>query len=353
MNLLVLNPSFNIIAVLDIYESIIWTDRYYDCGDFEIYTQVNEDTFTNLQPGNYIYSLNSDNVMIIEDRQIKVESDEGSKLIVKGHTLESILKRRIVWDSIVLNGNFQTNIETLLNQNAISPTISARTIPTLTFVYSTNPTITALTIDTQLNKENLYDAIKNLCDTKDIGFRIKLNTSLSGLVFELYSFEDRSYTQSVNSYVVFSRNFENLISSNYSETNSESKNITLIEGKDTSDLPITMIVGTGSGIERREIFTDAKDLSWEVDGVAVTEPEYLLHMAQKGLETLSSKMVEIALECEVDVTRMFKYREDFFIGDIVQLVSDFNIQGRAQIIEMIYSQSLNGIETHPKFKMVE
>lgn len=352
MELLILNPSFNIIAVLDVFESLIWTDRYYDCGDFEIYTQISDDNFANLQPGNYIYSIDSENTMIIEDREIKMESDESSKMMIKGRSLESILKRRIVWDAIILNGNFQNNIETLLNQNTINPTISARTIPNMEFGHSLNSNITALTIDAQLNKENLYDAIKNLCETKDLGFRIRLNNSLSGLVFELYSFEDRSYTQSVNSYVVFSRNFENLISSNYSDTSSESKNITLIEGIDQNDLPITMIIGSGTGIERREIYTDAKDLSWEIDGVAVLEAEFLLHMTQKGLETLASKTIDISLECEVDVTKMFKYREDFFIGDIVQLVSDFNVQGRARIIEMIRSQNLDGNEIHPKFKMV-
>lgn len=352
MELLVLNPSFKAITILDIFESLIWTDRYYECGDFEIYVPFSEEMFLNLQPGNFIYTLDSDNSMIIEDRQIKVDKDEGSILIIKGHTLESILKRRIVWDSIALNGNLQTKLEILLNQNVINPTISARKIPNITFSYSTNPKITSLTIDAQLNKENLYDAIKKICDTKDVGFRIKFNNTISGLVFELYSYEDRSYSQNTNSYVVFSRGFENLISSDYSENSSESKNITLIESKDQNDLPITMIVGTGTGIERREIYTDAKDLSWEIDGIPVSQPDYLLHMTQKGLETLSSKLIETSLECEIDITRMFKYREDFFIGDIVQIVSDYGVQGRVQITEIIYSHNLDGIEIHPKFKMV-
>jgi hypothetical protein len=354
MDLLVLDPSLSVISVLDIFESLIWTDRFYDCGDFEIYTQVNEETFNNLKPGNYIYRLDSDNTMIIEDRQITVDKDEGARLIVRGRTLESILDRRIIWDAVVLNGNLQTNIELLLNQNVISPTISARAIPNLTFEHSIDPVITALTIDTQLNKEGLYETLKKLCDAKDIGFRITLNAELSGLVFKLYSYQDRSYSQLTNSYVIFSRSFENLISSDYSEKNSEAKNITLIEGKAEDDTPIMMIVGSGSGLDRREIYTDAKDLAWTIDDVAILEAEYISHMNQKGLETLSSKNILVtSLECEADLTRMFIYREDFFIGDVVQLVSDYGVQGRAQIIEMIYSQNLSGIETHPKFKMVE
>ena len=36
MELLVLNQSFESIAVIDNYKSMIWTDRYNAYGDFEI-----------------------------------------------------------------------------------------------------------------------------------------------------------------------------------------------------------------------------------------------------------------------------------------------------------------------------
>lgn len=37
MELLVLNTTFESIAVVDTYESLIWTDRYNAYGDFEIF----------------------------------------------------------------------------------------------------------------------------------------------------------------------------------------------------------------------------------------------------------------------------------------------------------------------------
>ena len=36
MNLYVYNTSFSLIAIVDKYISLIWTDRYDDCGDFEL-----------------------------------------------------------------------------------------------------------------------------------------------------------------------------------------------------------------------------------------------------------------------------------------------------------------------------
>ena len=37
MELLVLNTTFESIAVVDTYDSLIWTDRYNAYGDFEIF----------------------------------------------------------------------------------------------------------------------------------------------------------------------------------------------------------------------------------------------------------------------------------------------------------------------------
>ena len=32
----VLNTDFQIVGVIDVYESFIWTDRFYSYGDFEL-----------------------------------------------------------------------------------------------------------------------------------------------------------------------------------------------------------------------------------------------------------------------------------------------------------------------------
>ena len=37
MDLYITNPKFELVGVIDSYTSLIWTERYNDCGDFEIY----------------------------------------------------------------------------------------------------------------------------------------------------------------------------------------------------------------------------------------------------------------------------------------------------------------------------
>ena len=90
----------------------------------------------------------------------------------------------------------------------------SRKVEGLIFEASTDPAITGLTVDAQFTGDNLYDAIRKLCDSKNVGFRIKLSDD-NKFVFKLYAGADRSYDQFTNPYVIFSPKFENVINTNY------------------------------------------------------------------------------------------------------------------------------------------
>ena len=66
MELLVLNTSFEPIAVIDTYNSLIWTDRYNECGDFEICFTMDESLFDYIQIDNYLWLKYSEHCMIID-----------------------------------------------------------------------------------------------------------------------------------------------------------------------------------------------------------------------------------------------------------------------------------------------
>ncbi len=69
-------------------------------------------------------------------------------------------------------------------------------------------------MDIQCIGDNLYDIVYVLCEDARIGFKI-LPAGAGGFSFQLYSGQDRSYSQNINPPVVFSSQFENLLESNY------------------------------------------------------------------------------------------------------------------------------------------
>ena len=169
MNLYILDTTFKQVAILDQYESFIWTDRYSECGDFEVYTTPYINCFNYLVRDNYIVKNDSEHVMIIEDVEITSSKDKGDRLKITGRSLESLLERRIIWGQREFeDATVGTVFETLINENLISPAITDRRLSN--FVYqTTNITdVTDQVISVQYVGDNLYDAISDLCKSYNI-----------------------------------------------------------------------------------------------------------------------------------------------------------------------------------------
>lgn len=223
------------------------------------------------------------------------------------------------------------------------------------FVESTDPAVTSLTLEAQFTGDNLYEAICDLCASKDIGFKITL-TDDGKFAFQLYAGADRTYDQLVNPHVVFSPSFENIINSNYLESKKSLKTVTLVagegEGSDRKTKEVAISSGGGSGLGRRELYTDARDISSTTDNGTLTEAEYNSQLEQRGKEKLADNTVTKTFEGEMETSKMFVYGEDFFMGDMVQIVNEFGIEAKARVVEMIHSQDENGIDFYPTFETI-
>lgn len=352
MDVTILDTNLDAVSIVDTYESFIWTDRYYKSGDFELYTVMSDGLLDYIKQDYYLQNRDSEHVMIIEKIKISSDVEEGNHVTITGRSLESILDRRIVWGQKTLSGNLQNGIKTLLTECIISPSDSNRKIPNFIFEASADETITSLTIDAQYTGDNLYDVIQKICEERNIGFKITLNDKKQ-FVFSLYAGTDRSYDQTDVPYVIFSPNFENIINSNYIESKSSLKNITLVGGEGEGSARKYTTVGSGSGLNRRELFTDARDISSDVgDGIVLTDSEYTAQLQQRGKEKLSENIDVTSFEGQVETTIMFKYGESFFNGDVVQIENEYGHETKARILEIIMSENEEGTSVYPTFKTI-
>jgi hypothetical protein len=350
MDLTILNTNLDAILPIDTYKSFIWTDRYYSYGDFELYTAISEDIIKYIKQDYYLINRESEHVMIIEKILISSDVEDGNHITVSGRSLESILDRRIIWGQKTLSGNLQNGIKTLLDENIISPLDNNRKIDNFIFEASTDPVITGLTIDAQYTGDNLYNVIQKICEERNIGFKVTLNDNKQ-FVFKLYSGVDRSYDQTDVPYVIFSPNFENISNSSYIESRSSFKNVTLVGGEGEGTARKYTTVGSGVGLNRREVFTDARDISSDVgDGVILTDEEYTAKLQQRGKEKLIENPEVISFEGQVETTLMFKYGEDFFNGDVVQIANEYGHETKARILEIVMSEDEEGLSVYPTFK---
>lgn len=210
-----------------------------------------------------------------------------------------------------------------------------------------------MTITIQFFGDNLYETIANLCLANDLGF--KLVRKNGQFAFSLYAGVDRSYEQTTNPYVVFSPNYDNLMDSNYYSSTATLKNVTLVggEGEGSDRKTAVYATGTETGLDRRELFTDAASTSSTTSGGTMSASKYTKTLQAKGEENLADYTETESFEGQVDAFRMFTYGQDFKLGDVVQIENEFGLKARSRISEFIRSNNKDGMQAYPTFTLVE
>lgn len=351
MDLFVLDTNLDAVAIVDTYESLIWTERYDQYGDFELRMPITDDALRLLKQDYYIESRESEHLMIIEKILINSDAERGNYLTISGRSIESILDRRIVWGLQTVSGKLQNGVKALLDANVIKPSDNNRKIGNFVFEASTDSAITGLELNAQYTGDNLYTTICEICSERNIGFKVTLNSDKQ-FVFKLYAGKDRSYNQLANPYVIFSPKFDNLVNSNYVESRSSLKNVTLVGGEGRgSERKYAAIGANVTGLNRRELFTDARDISSSVDSeTTLSDAEYAALLVQRGSEKLAEHIEVVSFEGEVDTNTMFKYGEDFYNGDIIQIANEYGHETPARVVEVVMSENEEGRTVYPTFR---
>lgn len=348
MELYVLNDSYEQIGIIDDYKSFIWSKRYSEFGDCELYIRACPEYMTLLDKGNYLIRNDDDMICRIEAVELDTDTEDGDYLIITGNDCRKILSQRIVWTQTNFSGTVENYIRKLITDNIVSPSITARRIDNFKLGASVGLTER---IEQQATYDALDEKIIELCQTYGYGSKVTLDTDTGIFRFDLYVGLDRSYNQSVNDYVVFSSDFDNIISSIYKTDASEYKNVALVGGEGEGASRKRVTVGEYSGLSRYEVFVDAKSVSTDTEeGQTI---DYDDALKSQGLEKLSEHRVTTSFDGEVEPNHSYKYKTDYQLGDIVQVRNDYGIEASARITEVIETWDDDGYSVIPTFEYVE
>ena len=171
MDLWIYSEDFELLGVVDTASSIIWANRFRQCGDFEIYVQASAAMLDLLQIDRIVARPGDEMACFIEKVEITTDEENGDFMTVSGRCLRSILDRRIVWDQTQLSGTLENGMRKLVTDAFISPAIAARKYSSLTLAAAHGYTET---VSAQYTGTNLLAAYEELCATKNYGFKIIL-----------------------------------------------------------------------------------------------------------------------------------------------------------------------------------
>lgn len=357
------NASRELVGIVDTAKSIIWKAEYYGAGSFEIYAPATAQYINLLQVGNYVTRINDDNVGVIEGINNTYNAQDGRMIIASGRFAKSLLDRRLIYNlsgnslsPIVSSGLAEVAVRRIVDANIIS---SAQTARNISFIkLGTLQNITKQIVDEngdatqkQTSFDNLLTYTDELLKEFELGAYMSLNRDTLNLEYNVYDGADRSASNAAgNVPIIFSQDFDNLLSSSYDYQTAALKNTALIGGEgEGTDRFCTMIGVNATGLNRREVWIDAGGQSRKYKDnndaeKTYTNAEYTALLQSHGRQQLATLQTVETFDGEIDMTNSgLVYGTSYWVGDIVTIQDvDLGIFKNARIVAVAEVQDENG-----------
>lgn len=363
MDLYILDELYRRHTLIDNYESLVWTERFSDVGDFELIVIATLENRSRFRSGTKLgLSTSAYRVMTVETVENKTD-DEGRRLLtITGFSLEHILKDRpnrrsnfnngtVVVPEASVTGFPAEIVQLIFDNHCISNNVIPEDNLPNTSLLNFFPADTIPEPDESVTFvfpiESLFSTIKRICDTYSMGFRLVRRADMGELCFNIYMGSDRTTTADIQlEPVIFSPVLENL--DDVTELNSTAtlKTAAYVYSTNGSRL----VFGNGyssevSGFERRVMLVDAMD----IDLAAGSSLNAALE--ERGKEALASQSQFSALDGEVPEFSQYKYGIDYNLGDLVEVRNEYGTTSKMRVTEQIFASDAEGVRSYPTLSM--
>jgi len=368
MEVYVLDSLRRRIDVVDKFESLIWTERFREFGDFELNVRSTPTSRALFQAGTHLAMNESYRVMTVETVEDGTDDDGKRLLKVTGNSIEALLIDRAarnsptsvadwvitdtpgavarkIFKDVCVTGLFDPGDKIEAVVEAMHPKmISSNILEPIDPVTVTLPALPPTTV---------YDAIKELCDVWTLGFRLMLDFTSNQLYWDVYAGNDRTSGQTTRPPVIFSPDLDNL--TNITELNSieSSKNVAYVFAKNGSYIyypddidPLT------DSFERRVLIVDANDITLPY-GTAPSGVKDAARLAfeaackARGQKELSQNRAFQAFDGEINRNSQYKYQQDYYLGDLVEVRNTDGVANLMRITEQIFTSDREGERAYP------
>ncbi|MBB6622228.1 hypothetical protein H7E67_02175 [Clostridium gasigenes] len=304
----VLDKELTFIGDIEDYGSFYLIRNFYKSKEFQLMCPIKHKRL--IKEGNYIY-LDRSKSMIIDE--IETYEDKG-QIIAKGRDIKSIIERRITVPPIgssydEFNGSAEDVIKHYIYMNCINPENTERKIENLIIADNKNR---GSNVKWQSRYKNLSAEIESIAITSQLGWVIYLDVKAKKFIFDVELGINRTAGQDINSRVIFSNDFNNLSKAIHKSSSMSYRNIGYVagQGEGAEREVIEVKKKEASGIERREIFIDARDIDKSEN------------LRDRGFSKLSEYDYVLNTE-STPVDTNFIYERDWNLGDLVTVKNTF------------------------------
>lgn len=388
MDVVRLDSSYLPDGLVEGYRSMIWSERYFSNGDFEMVTPKIEATRSILPEGSFISLLDTREVMRVETHSIKVSKEGIPELSLTGRTAETVLEGRAalagvyrepwsamknyttaeilayyLWTYLVENAG-QDPSRVGGTHNAIDAIANLRVTDSSTLVEAVK--------EWSLQEGEVFTMLKDILALGQLGIRgirppgttgnvITFDTSggstrgdvsrtstpdISGLRLDVYNGLDRTRFQSDRESVIFHYDAGHIVEPSYLFSIQNWKTSALV-GSSIGNLEVWPETGTTppgtppTGLDRRVLY---------VDGGTQGDTDLAIFTAsviQKGMVELAKHIRSILFDGAISPDSPYIYGSHYTLGDKVSLMAQYGFEGEMTVAEYVRTQDIDGDRGYP------
>lgn len=376
------------------YSSLIWTERFFDSGEFILKTPLVGETIQKMPVGSLISLIDATEVMFVETHSIEPDSESGElELTVTGRSFDSFLEHRVVtpttygetWE--VLRKYTPTQMIAMLIWNALVNTSGED--PMRVWQIGLSQDVMLVVPNVSVSSSNhaygveqswymepgtIYEIVKNIQKRYTIGVRsirplvnelvgdqppynelsfdntrtvqrgVITATSVKeqNLRVDVYRGTNRTIHQGSVTPVIFQSLAGHLINQKYILSDKLKKDYARIYTSQGVMLASNPIDSTNVGLNRKVMLVDGGS---KPDSTSFTT--WSNSVVAKALIELSTKKIVNVSEGEMSPNSPYLYGRDYFLGDTVTFSGTYDSDVSMFVSEIVRTNDANGTTLTP------
>lgn len=329
MELYVYSSEMELQGIVEKIASLIWTRRYWSCGEFKLLVPFTEEHSRMLVKNNIIMKRGDDEAAQIRYVSITKNSQGLEEIEVQGKFLIAWIGKRIIKKQIITNDTTQNILYRIVRENVTNPADTARKIPDVSIATDDEDTESGVIDYTSEQYTNAQLAAETAAKAAKLGIRMRTDARTGAHVFSVYEGRDLTAGNTAgNAPCIFSQEFDNIVEQEYTNSVENLKTTAFVGGEEKEGVArkVAEVGGSAAGLAREEVFINATDIVQEYeddDGtqVSLTDTEYLALLSARGAEELEQYAETLSFGSKINTFANLIYRTDYDLGDRVTCVN--------------------------------
>ena len=370
MELTTLNRKFLPVDIIDSYNSLIWTERYYGDSEVQLVVPATPANLQKLILGTFVSIDESKEIMMLETLEVK-----DNEAIFTGISLLKWLNNRFLRFTAAHEDRYYNAyglpagylLWYIIDSMVASPDPAYAAYPAgipnaYRFkIYNIKPKLidsSGPNVEVAVPYGPLYDVLNGIATTYSIGMTLTLDEATDDdytLGFSSYAGINRTSSQSANPIIRFSPEMQTFTDIKEFQSISDYKTevYTFVPSNPNS---LATFPGYGwwnlySGFDLRAEMSFEEDITTDMVGSdAYVLLNLLIQRALTGL--LTHKFVKM-IDGQIVATNQVKYGIDYNLGDIIEVQGYSGIIQSARVIEYIRSKDAVGEKAYPTLEMID